>query len=98
MRPDFDFEHPPEPWHHGPGFWHQGHAFWVDAPSWLAVPFFLVTLAAYFVPTLVAYRRRHHDRVAIALLNLFLGWTFFGWVAALVWAATAVKRSDPHGN
>jgi hypothetical protein len=27
----------------------------------------------------------------IALLNLFLGWTFIGWVVALVWAALPVK-------
>lgn len=24
--------------------------------------------------------------MAICMLNLFLGWTFVGWVAALIWA------------
>jgi hypothetical protein len=33
-----------------------------------------------------ARRRRHPNTVAIGILNLFLGWTFLGWVAALVWA------------
>jgi hypothetical protein len=40
----------------------------------------------YFFPTIVGLR--HHNSTAIFLLNLFLGWTFVGWVVALVWAAT----------
>lgn len=45
----------------------------------------------YFVPTMIAYRRKHHNKKAILLLNLFLGVTVIGWVGALVWAATAVN-------
>ena len=33
-------------------------------------------------------------RLAIFVLNLFLGWTLLGWVGALVWAATAVRHRD----
>jgi len=58
-------------------------------PEALFVLGLLATLVAiYFLPTIVAGVRGHHNRGAIALLNLFLGWTFLGWVAALVWAAT----------
>lgn len=46
----------------------------------------------YFVPVLVAFLRHHHNRLAILMLNIFLGWTFLGWVAALVWASTRVER------
>jgi hypothetical protein len=46
---------------------------------------------AYFIPTFVANGRRHHNTMAIFVLNLFLGWTFIGWLAALVWACTAVQ-------
>lgn len=46
----------------------------------------VVLLVVYFVPTIVAARRRHQDALSIGLLNLFLGWTFLGWVFALVWA------------
>ena len=42
----------------------------------------------YFLPALVALRRGHHNRNAIFVLNLFLGWTLLGWIAALVWANT----------
>jgi hypothetical protein len=46
-------------------------------------------LALYFLPTLIASGRHLHERGAIAMLNVFLGWTFIGWVIALIWAITA---------
>lgn len=45
-----------------------------------------VAVALYFVPTWVARNRAHRNATAIFMLNLFLGWTFLGWVVALVWA------------
>ena len=40
----------------------------------------------YFLPTLTAATRGHMNTTAIFVLNLFLGWSFIGWVIALVWA------------
>ena len=48
--------------------------------------------AAYFFPAIIAALRGHHNALAIFLLNLFFGWTFFGWLGALIWAATALPR------
>lgn len=48
-----------------------------------------VFLAIYFLPAIIASHRRHRNKTAITVLNLFLGWTFIGWVIALVWAYTA---------
>jgi len=45
-----------------------------------------VILFFYFGPTLAANHLDHRNTSAIFLLNLFLGWTFVGWVGALVWA------------
>ena len=45
-------------------------------------------LFLYFVPTLVAVLRHKHNLPAIAVLNVFGGWTAVGWVVALVWAVT----------
>ena len=42
----------------------------------------------YFFPTFIASHRRHRNESAIFLLNLFLGWTFLGWVVSIVWAST----------
>jgi hypothetical protein len=46
----------------------------------------------YFIPTAVALFRGHHNKGAIIVLNLFLGWTLIGWVVALVWACTQVRK------
>jgi hypothetical protein len=31
-------------------------------------------------------RRRHRNLLPIILVNIFLGWTFVGWIVALIWA------------
>ena len=48
----------------------------------------IIGFIGYWIPTLAANSNRHRNRTAIGLLNLFLGWTLFGWVVALVWADT----------
>lgn len=42
----------------------------------------------YFVPSIMAWARGHHNKGAITALNVLLGWTVLGWVVALVWALT----------
>jgi hypothetical protein len=44
----------------------------------------------YFMPALIAVvgSPPHKNSAAIITLNLLLGWTFLGWVAALVWSLT----------
>lgn len=54
-----------------------------------------VLLTLYFLPTIVAGARAHHQTGAIFALDLLLGWTLLGWVAALVWSFTAIDRNDP---
>jgi hypothetical protein len=48
----------------------------------------LLLLGAYFFPAIVAGLRHHHNGGAIFLANLFFGWTLFGWLLSLIWAAT----------
>ena len=43
-------------------------------------------LAIYFIPTMIAIGRHKRNTLAIFALNLFLGWSFIGWVAALIWS------------
>ncbi len=43
-------------------------------------------LCIYFIPTIVAKKKKHDNKTAITLLNIFLGWTLVGWVVSLVWA------------
>ena len=47
--------------------------------------------AVYCLPMIVAARRKHHQRNAIAIINFFLGWTVLGWTIALAWSMSAVR-------
>lgn len=40
----------------------------------------------YLIPSFVALIRHHHNTKAIIMLNVFLGFTYVGWVIALVWS------------
>jgi len=40
----------------------------------------------YFLPALIAFLRKHKNKLAIFLLNFLLGWTVLGWVASLIWS------------
>ena len=54
----------------------------------LALAVIAIALILYFLPALNAHSNKHHNKSAIFVLNLFLGWTFLGWVIALVWSFT----------
>ncbi len=45
-------------------------------------------LIIYFSPSIIAISRKKRNASAIFALNLFLGWSFLGWVISLVWALT----------
>ena len=46
----------------------------------------VAALGLYFLPSIVADRRKRHDMLTIALFNACMGWTVFGWLVALYWA------------
>jgi len=48
----------------------------------------VVFLILYLLPTKVAESRHKRNIWAIFTLNLLLGWTVVGWIAAMVWALT----------
>jgi hypothetical protein len=48
--------------------------------------FILFMAGLYLLPTLVAVSNKKRNMAAVAVLNIFLGWTFLGWIVALVWA------------
>ena len=61
-----------------------------DASIGFAIAFLL---GIYFLPDWVAQSRGHPERGSIFILNLFLGWTFLGWVAALIWANSYIDKN-----
>ena len=54
--------------------------------SVLGILAFIATVAVLMLPTIIAVSRNHRSRVPIFLLNVFLGWTFVGWVVAFIWS------------
>ena len=54
--------------------------------GFLLILLIILGLAVYFIPTIVAFVSQQENRVAIMVLNIFLGWTLVGWVVSLVWA------------
>lgn len=47
----------------------------------------------YILPSVIAFKRGHQNCGAILALNILLGWSFLGWVAALVWSLTQVTTN-----
>jgi 4-amino-4-deoxy-L-arabinose transferase-like glycosyltransferase len=47
----------------------------------------------FFLPTIIAFLRRHRNRWVILLINLFFGGTGIGWVGCLIWSLN--KIDDP---
>lgn len=60
--------------------------------------FLLMLLFLYFLPALIANHRKHHNQLAIFVLNLVVGWTVLGWIIALVWAFTNPQRNSAKSN
>lgn len=61
----------------------------MNADNIILVPLTIYAVLAfvlYFVPIFVATVRGTQHTGAIFALNLLLGWTFIGWVGALIWA------------
>ena len=70
-----------------------------DMPDFETIaPLALCWGAWYITPGVVALIREHHQTLAIWVLNIFAGWSVIGWVAALVWAFTAVRRNGAVGR
>lgn len=49
-------------------------------------------LIIYVAPALIAKFRDHHNLKSIAATNILLGWTFLGWVVALIWSLSSQPR------
>jgi hypothetical protein len=54
---------------------------------------FLGAVICYFAPAFVATARNCKAIDGILVVNVFLGWTFIGWVVALAWAASGETRA-----
>lgn len=58
----------------------------------------VIAIALYLLPGIIASSREHKNSTAIWILNIVLGWSFLGWVAALVWSFTNPDSKQSTAN
>ena len=75
---------------------HYHHFFFPFFTGTLGVFFLIFCIIPYFLPTIIAFMRKKDNAGGVFALNFFLGWTFIGWIASLIWALSANNR--PPGN
>lgn len=56
--------------------------------------FYVVIFMIYIIPSFIANKRKHHNKIPIFLTNILLGFTIIGWIVALIWSFT----NPPHNN
>ena len=52
----------------------------------------ILLLGLFVIPILIARKKKHF--LAILLLDIFLGWTGIGWLAALIWAILSPPKAN----
>lgn len=52
----------------------------------LIVGLIVGSIVFYFIPTIVAFNRKHNNAVPIAVLNFLLGWSGIIWIVCLAYA------------
>lgn len=68
------------------------HIFFPFLSGTLGTIFLVFCVIPYFLPTIIAFARKKDSAFGIFMLNFFLGWTFIGWIASLIWALSANSR------
>ncbi len=52
----------------------------------------VIGLAFYLLPTIIVVIRKKPNALKIVLINIFLGWTFIGWVIAII---QSLQKDNP---
>lgn len=55
--------------------------------------YLIVSLIVYFFPFLLSIITRNRT-AAVFVMNLFLGWTFIGWILALIWSISPNRNQQ----
>ena len=58
----------------------------------VAVALAIWIIGVYFLPSIMAMSRKVPHARSVILTNVFLGWTFIGWVAAMTMACQSKTR------
>lgn len=64
-------------------------------PEFLVLLLFGAACLLYVLPTIIAAFRQKANVAPIILVNVLLGWTFIGWIVAMVWALSTQAIDAP---
>jgi hypothetical protein len=68
---------------------------WSSSSPILPILIYVFFCAFYFVPSMIAWVRKHRSLPAIIALNMLLGLTGIGWVIAFVWSLSWPGHDNP---
>lgn len=54
----------------------------------------IIGILIYLTPTIIALKLKQPNKRAVALVNLLLGWTVFGWIAAFILSLTGPAKEE----
>lgn len=54
----------------------------------------LIILAILFLPSIIAFKRRHNNFIPIFIVNIIGTFTGVGWVVAIIWSFTDNVKTD----
>ncbi|MGQ7947180.1 superinfection immunity protein [Flavobacterium sp. WC2509] len=60
----------------------------------ISITVIIIAVLIYFFPSVIAFSRSKSNTTAIVMLNLFLGWSFIGWIIALIWAVSKDRETQ----
>lgn len=46
----------------------------------------ILSIFIYFIPTIIAYKKDHKNKIIIFIVNLLSGYSIIGWIISFVWA------------
>jgi hypothetical protein len=65
---------------------------------WLIILGFIIMIPVYFLPTIIAAVSRKPNLLSVFLVNFLAGWTFVGWIVALVMVLTRTDSDKASAN
>lgn len=51
----------------------------------------IIIVVVYFLPSVIAWKKKKRNQNAIVFIDVFLGWTVILWFVAMIWALTEDK-------
>jgi len=68
--------------------------FGIDGDLIVSIVTGIILMCIYFLPTIIAVAKDHKQMPALVVINILTGWTFIGYLIALVWSLWRYKKEE----